>query len=204
MRPPPPRLHAVVLAAGAGTRFGGAKLLAPFGAGVLLDGALAAAFAAPVERVILVTGADAGPVSDAARVFAARVGDTVRLEVVHAADHAEGLAASLRAGLRAVPAEADAVFVFLGDMPCIPAGLPARLAEALGQRLAAAPVHQGRRGHPVLVSRALFPQLAALTGDRGAGALLAGLGEGLVQVETDDAGVVFDVDTPADLPPSSS
>lgn len=64
---------------------------------------------------------------------------------------------------------------------------------------AAAPVFQGQRGHPVLFARALLPQLLALTGDEGARQVLRGLGDRLALVETDDAGVLLDVDRPADL-----
>jgi molybdenum cofactor cytidylyltransferase len=190
---------ALVLAAGRGSRFGGGKLLAPYGSGVLLDGALAAALAAPADAVILVSGFDADRVAAAARAFADRTGAGGRLSLVHAAGHAQGLSASLRAGLEAVPPEAEGVFVFLADMPSVPPTLAGRLAETIGARLAAAPAFEGRRGHPVLLRRALFPRLAALEGDRGAGAVLAGLGEDLALVETDDPGVVFDVDTPGDL-----
>ena len=52
-------IHALVLAAGFGSRFGGGKLMTPWRSGVLLDGALAAAFAAPVGAVHVVVGADA-------------------------------------------------------------------------------------------------------------------------------------------------
>jgi CTP:molybdopterin cytidylyltransferase MocA len=51
----------------------------------------------------------------------------------------------------------------------------------------------------VAFSAALFPQPLALTGDQGAGRLLAGLGEGLIRVEAPDDGVLYDVDTPGDL-----
>lgn len=190
---------ALVLAAGAGTRFGGGKLLAPWGSGVLLDGALASAFAAPAARVILVTGFDAERVAAAARAFAERTGAAGRLAVVHAAAHAQGLSASLRAGLAAVPPEAQGAFVFLADMPKVPPDMAGRLAQAIGPRPAAAPAFEGRRGHPVLLRRALFEPLAALEGDRGAGAVLAGLGEDLALVAADDPGVVFDVDAPGDL-----
>ena len=190
---------ALVLAAGAGTRFGGGKLLAPYGTGLLLDGALAAAFAAPAEQVVLVTGFDAEKVAAAARACAERTGAGGRLRLVHAAAHARGLSASLRAGLAALPPETEGAFVFLADMPRVPPALAGRLAGAIGERLAAAPAFEGRRGHPVLLRRALFPRLADLEGDRGAGALLAGLGPDLALVDTDDPGVVFDVDTPGDL-----
>jgi molybdenum cofactor cytidylyltransferase len=187
-------LEAVVLAAGSGTRFGGGKLLAAWDAGVLLEGALTAAFAAPARSVTVVIGADADAVAAAARAF------DPRALIVHAADHAEGMAASLRAGIASLPPDADGVFVFLGDMPRVPTTLLGRMAEALlDGALAVAPVFQGRRGNPVLLDRTLFPQLLALTGDAGARGVLQSLGERLVLVESPDDGVLFDVDKPSDL-----
>ena len=192
-------LEAVVLAGGAGTRFGGAKLTAPWRGGALIDGALAAAFAAPVRSVTVVTGADL-QVEAAVRAFAERIGEAGRLRLVHCPDHAEGMGATLRAGIASLPAEAAGVFVFLGDMPAIPRAVPPALAAALAAGApAAAPVFQGQRGHPVLFARALFPQLLAVSGDEGARQVLAGLGDRLARVETDDAGVLVDIDRPTDL-----
>ena len=187
-------LEAVVLAAGSGSRFGGRKLLAPWGEGVLLHGALAAARAAPVRSVTVVTGVDAAEVGAAARAFDPAV------KVVHAEGHAEGMGASLRAAIASLPPDAAGVFVFLGDMPRVPHGLLAKLAEALAAgAAAAAPTFQGRRGNPALIGRALFPQLLALTGDTGARAVLQGLGDRLALVEAPDDGVLFDVDEPGQL-----
>lgn len=188
-------LEALVLAAGSGTRFGGGKLLAAWGPGVLLQGALAAAFAAPARSVTVVIGADAPAVAEAARQF------DPRALIVHAADHAEGMAASLRAGVASLPDDSDGVFVFLGDMPRVPTAVLQAMANALlAGALAAAPVYQGRRGNPVLLDRILFPQLLALTGDAGARGVLQGLGERLALVESPDDGVLYDVDEPGDLP----
>ncbi|MFL5297646.1 MAG: NTP transferase domain-containing protein [Phenylobacterium sp.] len=190
-------LEAIVLAAGQGSRFGGGKLTAAWGAGVLLEGALAAAFAAPVRSVTVVIGADAEAVAAAARDF------DPRALIVHARDYAEGMAASLRAGIASLPSDAEGVFVFLGDMPRVPPPLLRKMAGALYEgALAAAPVYRGRRGNPVLLSRELFPQLLALTGDAGARGVLQGLGEKLALVESPDDGVLFDVDTQDDLLPS--
>ncbi|HXA38407.1 MAG TPA: nucleotidyltransferase family protein [Phenylobacterium sp.] len=184
----------MVLAAGSGSRFGGGKLLASWGAGLLLEGALAAAFAAPVRSVTVVIGADAEAVAAAARSFDPRV------LVVHAPDHAEGMGASLRAGIASLPPDAAGAFVFLGDMPRVPTAILRRMAEALaGGAAAAAPVFEGRRGNPVLLSRALFPDLLALTGDAGARGVLQALGGRLALVESPDDGVLFDVDRPGDL-----
>lgn len=192
--------EALVLAAGSARRFGGPKLLAPWRDGVLLDAALAAAFAAPARRVILVTGANAEPVTLAARAFADRSGVSDRLAVVQAADHDQGLSASLRAGVAAVSADTARLFVYLGDMPLVPPAIAADLAAALSpDHLAAAPAVGGQRGHPVLITRPLFAPIMALTGDQGAGSLLKTLGDRLALVTTEDEGVLSDIDRPADL-----
>ncbi|MFZ5668518.1 MAG: NTP transferase domain-containing protein, partial [Pseudomonadota bacterium] len=117
-----PLLEAIILAAGAGKRFGGGKLTAPWGEGALIDGALAAAFAAPVRRVTVVWGADEGVVA-AARRFAAARGETARLRLLGCPGHAEGLAASLRAGIAGLSPDAAGAFLFLGDMPRVPRDL---------------------------------------------------------------------------------
>ena len=186
--------RAVVLAGGAGRRFGGGKLLAPWRDGVLIDGALAAALAAPVEDVTVVTGADA-------QVDAhVRARADARLRVVHAADHAQGMSVSLKAGIASLPPETTAALVFLGDMPLTPHAVLRPLVEAvLAGAVAAVPLHQGQRGHPAALSRRLFPEIMALQGDRGAGRLLDSLGSALVTIETADPGVLGDIDRPEDL-----
>ncbi len=187
-------LEAVILAAGTGSRFGGGKLLAPFGAGLLLHGALSAARAAPVRGVTVVTGADAEAVAAAARGFDPAV------RIVHAADYAEGMGASLRTGVRTLPADASGAFVFLGDMPRVPWAVLQPMADAFANgAAAAAPVFEGRRGNPVLLGASLFPQLLALRGDEGARRVLQGLGDRLVLIEAPDDGVLFDVDERGDM-----
>jgi len=191
------RISAVVLAAGAGRRFGdGGKLLAPFGDDRLIDGALRAALTAPVDEVALVVGAR----GDAVAAHAQGRWPDPRLRPVVAPDWAKGLSASLAAGIHAVEG-ADAAFVFLGDMPRIPTAVLDPLAEAVRRgAAAAAPWRDGRRGHPVLFSAALFPSLRTLTGDQGGGRLLGELGEAVARVAAPDDGVLFDVDRPDDLP----
>ena len=191
-------LEAIVLAAGSGVRFGGAKLTTPWRGRPLIDWALAAAFEAPVRAIWVVTGADP-EVAWAARTFATRHGAVARLNIVQARDHAEGVAASLVAGLAAMPRDAAGAFVFLGDMPAVPPDIATKLANALGgEVLACAPVFGDRRGHPVLFASALFDELSTLTGDRGARAVLDGLGHGLALIEALDDGVLHDVDRPED------
>ncbi len=189
------RLEAIVLAAGAGTRFGGGKLLADYRARPLLDHALDAALAAPVERVTAVIRP-----GDAAIAALVAVRPDPRLRPLLAPDAAEGLGASLRSGIAALDPTTTGVFVFLGDMPDVPHDLAGELATRLnGSIRIVAPIHAGRRGHPVLFSKACFPDLLALSGDRGAQGLMAAAGETQVMVPTDAPGVLFDVDRREDL-----
>lgn len=184
-------VYAIALAAGFGSRFGGGKLMAPWRNGVLLDGALDAAFAAPVQAVYVVVGADPA-VTTHAEARGARI--------VEARDHALGLSASLKAGVAALPNDAAGVLVLLGDMPKVPHAVLAPLVAAVqAGALAAVPVFEGEVGNPAVLSAALFPRVMTLQGDRGARALIEGLGEALVRVPSPDSGVLYDVDRPEDL-----
>ena len=187
-------LAALVLAAGSASRFGGGKLLADWQGAPLLHAALAAAQAAPVASVTVVTGAEEAAVAACVRAF------DPAIRLVQAHDHAEGLAASLRAGIASLPAETAAAFVFLGDMPRVPRAVLGPLAQAVAAGApAAAPTFAGTRGNPVVLSCALFGEVRALSGDVGARPLLQRLGARLALVEAPDDGVLFDVDRPEDL-----
>jgi molybdenum cofactor cytidylyltransferase len=192
-------LEAIVLAAGAGRRFGGRKLLAPFEGRALIAGALDAAFAAPVRQVWMAIGDDPD-LETVARDHARGLGREDDLKVVRVQDAAEGMGASLRTAVAALPADTAGAFVFLGDMPRIPSGLARHLAQALTAGFdLAAPRFEGRRGHPVLFGRACFPALRVLTGDAGGRDLLSQAGERLVLIDSPDAGVLLDIDRPEDL-----
>jgi len=177
---------ALVLAAGRATRFGSDKLRAPLDGRPLLDHAIHAARAAPVDRVILVTrrGMDAGAWPGLPPV------DVLDID-------SDALSQTLKAGIAAAHGAAGA-FVFLGDMPRIPHTVAASLASAIGPAYAAIPRHGGRPGHPVLLSASAFADIAALTGDEGAGRLLR-LRDDVTFVECADPAIHFDVDRPEDL-----
>jgi molybdenum cofactor cytidylyltransferase len=193
-------LEAIVLAAGAGARFGGAKLLAPWRGGRLLDAALASAFAAPVRRITLTVGAKGEAVAAAAQAFASERGELGRLTILTTPDWTLGMSASLKRAITGLPHDVVAAFIFLGDMPLIPSSVPTALAQALtGDVAAAVPVFDGVVGHPALIGAALFSAIAELEGDRGARRLLEALGPRLAKVSAPDAGVLVDVDTLAAL-----
>lgn len=174
---------AIVLAAGHGTRFGGGKLAALLAGRPLLDHAVAAALAAPAERVIVVVRPGT------------KLPEDPRLELVELPSAA--LSETLRAGLAAA-GPAEAALIFLGDMPVVPHDMAARLVAALGDSLAALPEFGGKPGHPVLLTRRGFALAHDLAGDEGLGRALRGR-EDVVRLEVEDEGVVLDVDTPEAL-----
>ena len=134
-----------------------------------------------------------------AETFAAQAGEAARLRLVHAERHAEGMAETLKAAIVSLPADSEGAFVFLGDMPRVPLAVFEALAEAIASgALAAAPIFDGQRGHPVLFAASLYPRLMALSGDRGAASVLAQIGDGVALVSAPDGGVLFDVDRPGD------
>jgi molybdenum cofactor cytidylyltransferase len=189
------RIAAVVLAAGRSTRMRGSnKLLAEIGGKPLIRIAAEQAVASKAKPVIVVTG------HERERVEAALKGLPVRL--VHNPQFAEGLGTSVRAGIAAVPPQADAAIISLGDMPQVDAALIDRLIAAFDPEkgaLAVVPSIDGKRGNPVLWSRRFFPELMAIEGDVGGRHLIGRYGEAVVDVPVSDKGALVDIDTPEAL-----
>lgn len=186
--------HAILLAAGAGRRFGGGKLTATLAGKPLIAWSLAAALAAPVRTVTAVLGAEAEEVRFAIRSF-----ECDRLRIIVCPTWSEGIAASLRSGLASLPAEADAALIFLGDMPGVSATVADRLLTAVRNGAPAAlPICGDRPAHPVAIAARLFGQCRALEGDQGARNLLRQI-DGVVRVAIDASGNADDVDTREEL-----
>jgi molybdenum cofactor cytidylyltransferase len=185
------RVVGILLAAGSSRRFGGEKLLAPWRGRPLYEHALEALLSSPavVETIVVVQPGFAVPPA------------RPRCRFVVNPDHAEGMGASLRAGVRTAPADADAYLVALADMPgTTPALIAALIARhAVAGKAIVVPVCGGRRGHPVMIGAVLRETLLAVTGDVGAREIIRAHPEWVAPLETQDAAVLFDVDLPADL-----
>ena len=180
----------ILLAAGAGSRFGGNKLLAPLHGRPLVLHAVSALRPAVTEIIAVVRPGD----EDLAVVLA-QAG--ARVAVCDQA--AAGMGHSLACGARQVPLDCD-VLVALGDMPAVAPHTIARIIAALDAGAAiAVPCHQGRRGHPVGFAARFVPRLRELTQDRGARDILRSSVDAVLEIPIDDAGVVTDVDTVTDL-----
>jgi molybdenum cofactor cytidylyltransferase len=183
------RVVGILLAAGAGTRFGGDKLLAPFQGDTV--GAVACRhLVAAIPNVLAIVR----PRDDALAAELQNAGAAV----LRCADAERGIGASLAYGVRASRGESGWV-VALADMPWIRSETIGLVADAIanGDSLAA-PFFCGRRGHPVGFGRMHVEALAALDGDEGARSVLLA-SSALTRIDVGDPGVLRDVDAPADL-----
>ena len=183
---------ALVLAAGAGSRFGGGKLLAPLAGLPILQHVLNTLAAAGHDDVIVVLGQDAPEVE---RSIAWR-GER---RVINP-DPERGLASSLQIGTAAVDPGADAVLIALGDQPLLAVDTIRLLLDAPSDpaRPVIVPAYADERGrNPVLLRRTAFGLAKEATGDQGLGPVLAAHPELVLEIPI--AGGNPDVDTPADL-----
>jgi molybdenum cofactor cytidylyltransferase len=117
---------------------------------------------------------------------------------VHAADYGDGLAASLKTGIAAVPAECSAALVCLGDMPLVTGRMIDRLLSAYDPdegRLIVLPTFHGKQGNPMLWDRRFFPEIMQITGDSGARFLVGKHTEVVAEVDMADDAVLRDFDT---------
>jgi molybdenum cofactor cytidylyltransferase len=166
------------------------KLLAGFGGKKLVRLVTERVLKSRADGTIVVTGHQAERVREALAGVNVRFADNP--------DYASGLAGSLKAGIRALPADADGAMVVLGDMPGVDTAdfdaLITGFARASGHAIVRA-THAGKRGNPVILPRSVFPAVELLEGDVGARHLVEAGGIEVVDVEIGE-GASVDVDTP--------
>jgi molybdenum cofactor cytidylyltransferase len=187
------RISAVVLAAGAGSRFGGGKLLAEYRGRPLIEATLLGLREAPVDETIVVVGDDAEGMRDLCESYGVRL--------VENPEWAEGMATSVKKGLAACSPDADATVVVLGDQPLVGAKAVERLVEAHeGGAIVAVATYGGERRNPALFARGTWPMVEEeLSGDEGARGFLRRHPEMVTEVPCGDVADPTDVDTVEDL-----
>ena len=167
------------------------KLLAEIDGVPVVARVVDALLASKADPVLVVVGHEAD------RVRAALDGRAVKFVANPA--YEEGLGASLRAGIEAVGEDIDGALIALGDMPWVRAEHVDALIAAFdpkGPSTICVPVHDRKRGHPVLWSSRHFGEMRKLGGDVGARELLERHADAVLAVPVDDAAVHLDIDTP--------
>ena len=187
------QIAGVVLAAGRASRMGSNKLIAELDGEPIVRRTVRAVLASRARPVVVVTGHEADAVQRAL------AGLDVRF--VHNPAFADGMSTSLRAGVAAA-GPVDAALICLGDMPRLTADHFDALIDAFragDPDEILVPTHDRKRGNPVLWPRRYFAEIATLTGDVGARALLERHADHVRLIATADSAILVDVDTPAAL-----
>jgi CTP:molybdopterin cytidylyltransferase MocA len=178
------KVAALVLAAGAGRRFGGPKALARIDGVRLVDRMVTIARDGGCDPVVVVEGAAPLAPVDGARV-------------VRAEGWAEGMGASLRTGLAALPGDADACVVLLVDTPWLTGAAIRRLLADWPGTGAGMAAYDGRRRHPAVLAREVWPEVAELAvGDEGARAWMRAHPDRVTEVDCTGLADPADVDVP--------
>ncbi len=186
------QIAGILLAAGAGSRFGGGKLLHP------LDGV---AIGVRAVRHLLAAGLPVTAVVRPGSDELVRLLQGEGVAVTVCANAADGMGVSLAHGI-AQTRNAQGWVVALADMPRLRPATIQQVADAVrGGALIAAPAYQGERGHPVGFGAALRDELLACHGDEGARAVIKRHHADIRLLPTDDPGVIFDIDRREDVPP---
>jgi len=184
-------LFAIVLAAGASTRFGSPKQLVRVAGRPLLHSAVTRASEVTGSAVIVVLGSGAAQLGAALKHSPG--------SIVINQDWREGLASSIRAGVARLPLTCAGAMLLLADQPAVTADDLKRLAGTWRKQTQyiAAALYAGDVGVPAIFPRSMFQELAQLRGDVGARALMRRNTDRVVRVPMPSA--ALDVDTPEDL-----
>jgi len=188
-------IAAVVLSAGESSRMGSPKALLPISGVPFIEEIVRALKGTKIDRIIVVLGHHAEEIQK----MIARLPVTF---VVNR-DYAKGQLSSLIVAIRSLEAEkdtekVDGVLVHLVDHPFISPALVDHMIDRFYEtkKLIVIPRYGGRRGHPVIFSSRLFPELLSAPLEKGAKVVVHAHRDETLEIETDFAGVTIDIDTP--------
>jgi len=183
---------AVVLSAGESSRMGRPKALLPIDGQTFIERIVGALKRGGIERIVVVLGFNA----DELRQHISHL----PVEILVNPDHKLGQLSSLQVAVRHLQAaqDCDGVMIHLVDHPYIAPKLVSLMLQRFDESKwsIVVPRHQGKRGHPVIFSRALFDELLDAPLDQGAKAVVNAHRQDTLEIETDEAGITVDIDTP--------
>jgi molybdenum cofactor cytidylyltransferase len=187
----------IILAAGMSTRLGQTKQLVELNGKYLIEWVVDAALDSKLNGIILVLGHEQQKIVDV-------IGDKAlhpKVQVILAPGYRQGMSQSLKAGLLAARKKTPSVMFLLGDQPLLTSKTIDRLLEEFwrSDKDICVPVHQGKRGNPVIFSQDLYDELLHIQGDIGARKVIDAHSDRVHYVEVKEPDGFLDVDTEADL-----
>jgi molybdenum cofactor cytidylyltransferase len=183
---------AVVLSAGESSRMGRPKALLPIGGETFLERIVTVLQSTNTGKIIVVIGHNADEMK--------RKVEHLPVEILVNPQYKLGQLSSLHVAIRALLSEpsCEGMLVHLVDHPYIDSGLVSRMIEGFRSsgKLIVVPRYQGKRGHPVILSRKLFDELLNAPIEQGAKAVVNAHRDDTLEIDAADEGVTIDIDTP--------
>jgi molybdenum cofactor cytidylyltransferase len=179
-------IAAIILSAGKSERMGRPKALLQYRGQSFLEMILAAIASAHLAPTVVVAGHHYDVISKA----------FPNIPIVFNPNYNLGMGTSVQAGIRALPAGLKGAAIFLVDHPMVDRHTIDALVARLAPGRIVVPVHEGRRGHPVLFSVEMLDEVLALPPDQGLNTVVRRLPERVIEVFVENAGVLRDIDTP--------
>jgi molybdenum cofactor cytidylyltransferase len=186
-------IAAIVLSAGESSRMGSPKALLGIDGETFIEAIVSSLKETRVGKILVVLGHNAEQLRPKV--------ESLGVTVVVNPDYKKGQLSSLIAGVRSLEtgtAGVEAILIHLVDHPCVNPSVVNEMIDRFyaSKKLIIIPTYKGKRGHPVLLSNRLFPELLSAPVDQGAKVVVRGHPEDTLELATEDEGVIIDIDTP--------
>jgi molybdenum cofactor cytidylyltransferase len=185
-------IWSIILAAGESKRMGFPKMLLEFNGKTMIENVIEHVAESDTDGILVVLGAGIDDLVDLVRKF--------DVTYCYNENYREGMLASVQCGFRNLPADAEAVMVFQGDQPFIASSVIDSVIKAYrssGNGIII-PVHNGKRGHPLLLDGRYRAEIDNLDPNMGLRSISILHSDDVLEIETGDPGILRDFDTPED------
>ena len=187
-----PSVTAILLGAGESKRMGKPKLLLPFGESTMIGTLIGNTLNSSVEKIIVVLGSNYNSLHQTIKDYP--------VEIVNNSRYRDGMLSSIQCGLKAVPDSADAVMILLGDQPMIGTSEMDKVIESYrdSEKDIIIATHGNKRGHPIIFGSRYISEIGGYPKDSSLRDLLQKHPEDIEETETDNSGILRDIDTETD------
>jgi molybdenum cofactor cytidylyltransferase len=182
-------IWAIILAAGESKRMGSPKMLLPFKGSPMIANVIANVSYSKVDKIMVVLGACRESIIELIKIKA--------VNYCYNENYKDGMLSSVVCGFRNIPIDHSAVLVFQGDQPLITSKTINSVIEVYissGKGIVI-PVYERKRGHPILIDKRYSNEIQKLSPDEGLRSLALKYSDDVLEVNTDDAGILRDFDT---------
>lgn len=183
---------AIILAAGRSDRMGTNKLLMPFSDRTIIETVIGNAMQSEADKIMVVIGAYRDELLPVIK--------RMKVNFIYNENWQNGMLSSIKCAFLNLPAEADSVLICLGDQPAIPGSVATDLIHKFRKNSygIVIPVYNGKRGHPVLISRSYEQQIYDLDNNTGLHELMKNNADDILEVQTTVRTILKDIDTMKD------